>query len=147
MSHRPVDEGEHHGSTGVHPQLKLEIMTDTQVTDMHCVRLTVLRETGVRMEDPWALDFLRTHGCMVDEDAMPVRFPGELVEEALRAAPKSYAVRAPNPDNDLDLGGDTLYYSHSSGMQTIDIDTFEPRPATKAEYIDCIRVLARAADA
>jgi trimethylamine---corrinoid protein Co-methyltransferase len=119
----------------------LELMTGDQLMRMHAGALDVLGNTGVRFDDPWALSFLRGYGCSVDDDLKRVCFPPELVEECLRLAPKSYAVRAPNPTNDLQLGGDILYFSHTSGMQTIDIETFEPKSVSAAEYVDCIRVL------
>ncbi len=119
----------------------VDMMTDEQVLSLHGATLDVLRETGIRFEDEWALDFLDRNGCRVDRDLKRVRFPGELVEESIRKTPKRFTLRAPNPENDLDIGGDRLYFTHSSGSQTIDIETYEPKPATRQEYVDCIRVL------
>lgn len=119
----------------------LEILTEDQIQDMHLAVLNVLWDTGVRIENDWARAFLKKHGCRVDEASMRVQFPAELVDECIRQAPGSYEVKAPDPANDLLVGGETLYYSHSSGMQTIDLDTFEPRQPSRAEYIDCVRVL------
>jgi trimethylamine--corrinoid protein Co-methyltransferase len=119
----------------------LEILTEDQVEGIHKATLEVLRETGLRLEDGWTRDFLKKHGCTVDENNMRVRFPEDLVEECLRQVPTTYHVKAPDPDNDLVYGGDTVYFSHTSGMHTIDLDTFETRPPTQAEYIACVRVL------
>ena len=119
----------------------LEILTEDQVQQMHQAILEVLWETGVRFENKWAVGFFKQNGCRVDEDSMRVRFPAELVEACLRQAPGQYQVKAPDPANDLLVGEQTLYYSHSSGMETIDLATFEPRPPTRTEYIDCVRVL------
>ncbi len=119
----------------------LEMLTDGQVEELHLATLEVLAETGVRFENQWAQDLLRQNGCQVDEDDARVRFPAELVEECLGQVPATYPVKAPRSENDLLMGGPTVYFSHSSGMQTIDLDTFEPRPPTLAEYVDCIRVL------
>jgi trimethylamine--corrinoid protein Co-methyltransferase len=119
----------------------LEILTEDQVQQMHLAILEVLWETGVRFENEWTLGFFKQHGCKVDEESMRVRFPAELVEECIRQAPGQYQVKAPDPAHDLLVGEQTLYYSHSSGMETIDLDTFEPRPPTRSEYIDCVRVL------
>jgi len=119
----------------------LEILTEEQIEAIHRATLDVLRETGVRFESDWALDFFKRNGCKVDYDSMRVRFPEGLVEECLRKAPSSYRVQAPDPKNDLILGGNTVYFTHSSGMQTIDLDTFETRVPTRAEYVDCVRVL------
>lgn len=119
----------------------LEILTEEQIEEIHKATLEVLRETGIRFENDWALNFFRKNGCAVDEGNMRVRFPEGLVEECLRQVPSTYHVKAPVPDNDLVYGGDTVYYSHTSGMHTIDLDTFETRPPTKSEYIECVRVL------
>lgn len=119
----------------------LQIAPEEQITALHEGALKVMEETGVRFEDPWALAFLARQGCAVDEAAGRVRFPPELVEESLAQAPRSFSLAAPNAANDLDLGGDRFYFSHSSGMQAIDLDTLEPRRPTRQDYIDCIRVL------
>jgi trimethylamine:corrinoid methyltransferase-like protein len=119
----------------------LQFMTEEQVVDVHRATLRVLTETGVRMESDWALEFLAGYGCSVDRDAYRVRFPPALVEECLRLVPATFLARARDPRHDVVYGGDVLHFSHSSGMQTIDLDTFEPRPPTRAEFVDCARVL------
>jgi len=72
---------------------------------------------------------------------MRVRFPEDLIEDCLHRAPSSYRVKARDPNNDLVLGGSTLYFTHSAGMQTVDLDTYEPRDPTAREYVDCVKVL------
>jgi trimethylamine:corrinoid methyltransferase-like protein len=119
----------------------LEFATGDQIQEIRRSTLDLLCSTGVRIESEWALDFLSKHGCPVDQKDLRVRFPQELVVQCLRQAPSTFAVRARDPENDLALGGDTVYFSHSSGMQTINLDTFEPRTPTRDEYVDCIRVL------
>jgi trimethylamine--corrinoid protein Co-methyltransferase len=119
----------------------LEFMTEEQVADVHRATLRVLAETGVRMESDWALEFLAGHGCTVDRSTFRVRFPPDLVEECLRRVPARFEVRARDPRCNLEYGGNTLHFSHSSGMQTVDLDSFEPRPATRSEFVECARVL------
>jgi trimethylamine--corrinoid protein Co-methyltransferase len=119
----------------------LEMLTEGQIDDLHRATLDVLRNTGVRFESDWALDFLESHGCKTDPASLRVRFPEGLVEECLRQAPGSFRVGAPDPANDLIMGANTVYWTHSSGMQTVDLATFEPRDPTKGEYEDCVRVL------
>ena len=119
----------------------LQMVPDEQINSLHEAALKVLEETGIRFEDPWALAFLARQGCAIDEASSRVRFPRQLVESCLAQAPKEFILTAPNPANDLLMGGDRLYYSHSSGMQTIDLDTLEPRRPSRSDYVDCIRVL------
>lgn len=119
----------------------LEMMTEDEVESIHVATLDVLKETGVKFESKWALDFLKKNDCIVDYDDMRVRFPESLVEENIRKAPSSFRVKAREEKNDQILGGNTVYFQNCPGMKTIDLDTFEPRPPTKSEYCDYIRVL------
>jgi trimethylamine--corrinoid protein Co-methyltransferase len=119
----------------------LEILSEVQLEAIHRATLDVLGETGVRFESDWALGLLKEHGCKVNGENMRVMFPATLVEECLAKVPSTFHAKAPDPENDLIYGGNTVYFSHSSGMHTIDLDTYEPRVPTKSEYIDCIRVL------
>lgn len=126
---------------GITRRTTLRTLSEQDLCALHDGALTVLAETGLTFEDPWARAFLAAQGCRVDEALARVRFPRELVEACLAQAPRQFDVAAPNPANSLLLGGDRLYFSHSSGMQTIDLDTLEPRRATRRDYIDCVRVL------
>lgn len=119
----------------------LEILNESQIQWVHEVTLGVLSRTGVTFQSEWALDLFESEGCSVDRTSKRVRFSEDLIELCLRQAPSSYRVAAPDPVNDLILGGNTLYFTHSAGMQTVDLDTYEPRDATKSEYADCVRVL------
>lgn len=119
----------------------LELFSQGQLEEIHRATLDVLWNTGVRFESDWALDFLKEKGCQVDGESTRVRFPEALVQECLAQVPSRFLARAPNPENDLVYGGHTVYFSHSSGMQTVDLDTYEPRVPSRSEYIDCIRVL------
>ncbi len=62
------------------------------------------------------------------------------MEECLRKCPKSFRVKARNPENDIILGENTVYFSMSCGKESVDLDTWEPRPPTKEEYAGLIRM-------
>ena len=119
----------------------LEILTDEQVETIHNGTLEVLEATGLRVEHDRALKLFADYGCKVDLDKKRVRIPSYLVEESLRKCPSSYLVRARESENDLMIGGNTLYFSQSVGMRIVDLDTWEPRLGTVKEHIDAIRVL------
>lgn len=119
----------------------VEMLTEGQEEQVHKATLEVMSETGLTMENTRALDFLAEKGCKVDRDAMRVRFPAKLVEDCLSMVPKSYEAKAPVVENDLIYGENRLYFTHSSGMQSIDIEQFEQKVPSKQEYIDAVRVL------
>ncbi len=111
----------------------LEILTEEQVEAIHRGALDVLESTGVRVEHKRALKLFEKSGCQVDYDERRVRIPPDVVEECLRQAPSSFHVKARDPKNDLQIGGNTLYCKPFPGLRTVDMDTWENRPATKKE--------------
>ena len=117
----------------------LEILTEEQVEAIHRGILDVLENTGVRVEHDRAIKLFKKNGCQVDYNERRVRIPAGLVEECLRKTPSSFHVKARDPKNDLQMGGNTCYFAPFPGMRTTDLDTWEARPATRKERDDgCI---------
>lgn len=120
---------------------KAEILAADQVTRIHEATLTVLARTGVNMWSPRALHILREAGAQVDEAGMRVRFPSQLVEEALRRAPRSYVLAARDPQQDLPLDGEHSYLClDGCAPELIDLETGRCRPSTKADLAAATRV-------
>jgi len=119
----------------------LQILTEEEVEAIHRGTLEVLWVTGVRVEHKRALKLFEKNGCKVDYNEMRVRFPSGLVEESLRRCPSSFVIKARNPRDNVVIGGDVTYFKNSCGMQITDLDTWEPRVATRKENYDGVTVL------
>ncbi len=120
----------------------LEILSDSQVNEMHKSTLKVLAETGCDFNNETALNILQEGGCKVDFDTKRVRFPEDVIMENLSKAPDSFRVKARNPENDITLkSGGPVFFGSSSGYRTIDLDTWEPRDVTRKDFYDFIKVL------
>jgi len=119
----------------------LELLTDDQLEDIHNGTLEVLWKTGVRIEHDKALNLMKNNGCKVNYDEMQVRIPPSVVEQCLIGCPSTFRVGARDSNNDLTLGGDTFYFGTASGMQTVDLDTWEPRIATRKENYNGVTIL------
>ena len=119
----------------------LEILTEEQVESIHRGTLQVLWQTGIRMEHPGALKILEEAGCNVDHSEMRVKFPTDLVDECMRRTPRVFHVKARDQKNDLMLGGNVSYLFPFPGMQTVDLNTWEPRMATRDENYDAVVVM------
>ena len=111
-----------------------KILTDEQVEAIHKKTLRALEETGVRIEHEKALKLLEKNGCKVDYPDFRVRFPPLLVEECLAKCPRNFRVKARNPKNDIIVGENHLYFGTTPGMDTVDLDTWEPRRPTRQEF-------------
>lgn len=118
----------------------LEVLTEQQVEAIHQGIMTVLEDTGVRFEHKRALDIFKKAGCKVDEEDMRVRIPPGLVREALNKCPTSFRLRARDPKHDVVVGGNVLHFASAPGMQRADLDTWEPRDATRQEFYDAVRI-------
>ncbi len=118
----------------------LAILTDEEMESIHRGALYVLQKTGMGIEHDRVLDLLTDHGCKVDLEEKRVRFPPGLVEECLRECPSCFTLKARDPDLDLMVGGDTVYFMQGMGMRYVDLDTWETRAATAAEHREAMIV-------
>ncbi len=118
----------------------LEVLTEGQVEAIWAGVFDVLEKTGLVIESLEALDIFEKGGCEVDKEKRRVRFPTALVEECLRHCPSSYRVEARDHENDLRIGPDRVYCQPGPGMQYVNLDTFEPKIATRKEFYDAVTV-------
>jgi trimethylamine--corrinoid protein Co-methyltransferase len=118
----------------------LDLLTEEEEESIHRGALYVLQKTGMRVEHDRALHLYADHGCKVDFDARRVRIPPSLVEESLRRCPSSYVLKARDGDQDLMVGGNTVYFMQGMGMRYLDLETWETRPATAREHREAMIV-------
>lgn len=85
---------------------RLQVLTRAQVTDVHAHTLRLLDEVGVRVESPRALEVLRHAVGQERVEGDRVRFPPELVEWAIRAAPSVVEVYNRRGEPAFRLGAD-----------------------------------------
>lgn len=117
-----------------------DILTEEEQEAIHRGALYVLEKTGMQIEHERALVLLADHGCQVDMDQRRARIPPGLVEDCLRRVPSSYIIRARDPDKDLMVGGNTVYFMQGMGMRYLDVETWETRPATIQEHREAMIV-------
>ena len=70
---------------GVH----FRVLSDDQIDQIIAAAYEVLKSTGARIYEPEAVEILAQAGCTVVGD-QTVRFPPELVQEALATAPARF---------------------------------------------------------
>jgi trimethylamine--corrinoid protein Co-methyltransferase len=118
----------------------MELLTPEEVESIHRGALYTLEKTGMRVEHERILKLLEANGCTVDYDANRVRIPPAVVEECVRMCPSTFRLRARDPNLDLMVGGDIVYFMQGMGMRYVDMETWETRPATAAEHRDAMIV-------
>jgi trimethylamine--corrinoid protein Co-methyltransferase len=119
----------------------LELLSEEQVEEIHRASLDVLEETGIRLEHEKALSLFEKNGAKVDFEEKRVRIPPGLVEECLGKCPSSFRMKSRDPNNDLIIGGNTVYFGSFPGMQSVDLDTWEQRTVSREEYYQGVTIL------
>ena len=84
----------------------LSLLTDEQVHDIHKYTLQILEKTGVRVDSPSALVMLEKRVGSSNAEGRTVRIPAELVEWAIKVAPRRIQLfdRRGNPQ--FTIGGE-----------------------------------------
>ena len=87
----------------VRPQLKM--LTDEQIQDIHKYTMQVLATTGVRVDSPSALAMLEKRVGSSNVEGRTVRIPAELVEWAIKVAPKQIQMYDRRGNPQFTIGG------------------------------------------
>ena len=77
----------------------IQILDDGEMELLHRSALRVLAEVGMRVRHTEALGALEARGCRVDFDLQEVKFPPEVVEQAVARLRRDFSpTAAPNGD-------------------------------------------------
>ncbi|HEY5914872.1 MAG TPA: trimethylamine methyltransferase family protein [Verrucomicrobiae bacterium] len=108
---------------------------------VHRDSLRILSEVGVRFHSARARKLLAGLGARVDTDREIVRIPSEMVEHALKTAPKSFTLAARQSAFDFPLPSPfTAYTLDGAATFAVDFDTGERRYAVTKDLIASLRV-------
>lgn len=123
---------------------KLKVLSENDIERIHRTTLRILWKVGVMVKDPEARKILKREGAKVDEETMRVFIPPYMVEEAVRRAPKTFAVYGRDLDRKYIVDIDTLYYEPMIGR--LFIYDFEKKNIRRTSLND-VENLIKIADA
>jgi trimethylamine--corrinoid protein Co-methyltransferase len=119
----------------------LRVLSDGDRNQVHESTLKILAKTGVKVETEIGRQYLKKAGAEVNEDTKIVRFPRDLVEDALELAPKEFLLGARRPGWDLSMNqGNCTLMGDGEGIAVIDRKTGEHRPTTHQDWLDATRL-------
>jgi trimethylamine--corrinoid protein Co-methyltransferase len=115
-------------------------LSDTQLQQIHRASLEILERTGVYLHDNEALALLKKAGVNA-ADGNHVHIPAQLVEWALKLAPRSITLYDRHGHGVMPLEQYNVFYGPGSDcLNVIDLDTGEPRAATLKDVADGVRL-------
>jgi trimethylamine--corrinoid protein Co-methyltransferase len=116
---------------------------DEQLT-VHEKSIKILEEVGVRFLSEKALKVLEKNGARVDYSEKLTKIPREMVDQALKTAPKSFVLGARNPEFDVPYpSAHTGYVLDGGGVFTFDYKKGERRYATLQDCENAFRVFEK----
>jgi trimethylamine--corrinoid protein Co-methyltransferase len=120
---------------------KFEILSADEVVRIHDASLEVLANAGVRVEDLDTRRMLEEAGAQVDKSNDVIKIPESLVHEALKKAPKEFALYGRDQVQPLRLGQWETYFT-TGGYATYvyDVMTGERREVTSRDLADAVRL-------
>ena len=88
---------------------RLTMMNDEQIQEVHRNVLKALNDTGVRVDSPSILLMLENQLGLKSNERV-IKFPPEVVEEAIRSAPKTIDIYDRRGEFKFKLGEDRLRF-------------------------------------
>ncbi|MCX8052286.1 MAG: trimethylamine methyltransferase family protein [Armatimonadetes bacterium] len=121
----------------------LQVLSDSEVRQIHEASLDILANCGVKILNPRSLDLLASKGLAVDLNTMVVRFTRTCVEEALAKIPRQFDVFDREGRFVFTLGdGTPRVAAGHNAVFWVDSETGKTRPSTVAD----VEMFARICD-
>lgn len=118
-----------------------EVLSADSLEAVHRTTLALLERVGVAIGSEGILRRLAAAGARADLEEMRVRFPPEMVEEAVALAPRTFLMAARDPSLDCPVDGTQGYLSlDGTAAEILDLETGARRPPTKRDLEEATRV-------
>ena len=120
----------------------LKVLSEEQVQRIHAASLKLLAEHGMVSESDLILDIFRRGGAKVDLDARVIYLSADMVEAALKTAPKSFVLYGREPQYDLLLEPGRVYFGMGGSPEPFiwDYHLGQRRTPTVADMVAATRV-------
>ena len=119
----------------------LRVLSEDQCAQVHERTLSILSNTGVRVDTARGRAILEDAGADVDRSTCIVRFPRTLVEESLRLAPKDFTLGARRSGWDQRMNsGDCTLLIDGEAMFVLDRETGERRAGIFDDWLEATRL-------
>jgi trimethylamine--corrinoid protein Co-methyltransferase len=92
-------------------KLTLNLLSEEEKIRVHTASLQLLEEVGLQILDAEAVDILSGAGAAVDRASKRVRFPAELVEEAVHQAPSEIDLYGRDMSRSVHLSPGAVFYT------------------------------------
>ena len=122
-------------------QPKLELLTPELITQILSEAFELMLNPGIKVQLPEARELLAAAGVKVDEANQVVHIPEDVARKALETVPQEFYLYDRDGNPAVHYGGDSVHFDPgSSGVNILDPETLEHRPATTPDLVKVIKV-------
>lgn len=122
-------------------KMKGRILSEEEIIKIHKDSIRILEEVGVKFPSSMALSLLESRGARIDWERQTAYLSESMVRDALAKAPKQFVMGARNPELDVVLPStESIFNLDGCGVNTLDFNTGERRPAILQDIADSARV-------
>jgi trimethylamine--corrinoid protein Co-methyltransferase len=112
---------------------RFDPLSKDEVHKIDLATMEVLEKTGIIVENDRVLELLEQNGAKIDKHEKRAKIPEYVLKDGLKKVPSSFVVYSRRGEK-VRIGGDQTVISSGAGATWIlDLDTGEPRPATKKD--------------
>ncbi|HDP96395.1 MAG TPA: hypothetical protein ENN25_01720 [Euryarchaeota archaeon] len=121
---------------------RLKFLSKDEEEIVHAQSLKCLDDLGVAIQSPSVLKMLDDNGANIDSKKGIAKIPEDMVNEAIKKAPKSIRLGARDPKRDLLLPVESHPYISTGGVTVamLDLETGQERDATRKDLADFARL-------
>lgn len=122
-------------------QPQLRILSPELIPQIIDEAFQLLLKPGIKVQRAEARDLLAGAGAQVDKTHDVVQIPEEVARKALETVPKEFFLYDKLGEPTVHYGGDAVHFDPgSSGVNVLDADTRQHRPATSSDLIKVIKI-------
>jgi trimethylamine--corrinoid protein Co-methyltransferase len=123
-------------------QPRLQVLSEEERLQVHARTLEILKTTGIRLESREGCKALHEAGASVESGGLRVRLPEALVEAALRACAKDFALGGRRPGWSQRMNaGETTLCADGTAVHVLDLTTDTRRPGTLQDWETATRLI------
>jgi len=112
--------------------LTKDLLSEDDINLIHRTSMEIFEETGVEVHNEEARQVFEDNGARVEGEK--VYLSGDLVEEYLEKVPSSFTLHARNPENNVEIGGDSGVLAPGYGAPWVTDMEGNNRDATYEDY-------------
>jgi trimethylamine--corrinoid protein Co-methyltransferase len=122
-------------------QPNLTLLTPDLVSQIIDEAFQLLLDPGIKVDNTEAQNLLVEAGASYNKDKNVVQIPENVARKALESVPREFDLYDQDGNKTVHYGGDAVHFDPgSSGVNVLDPDTLEHRPAISADLIKVIQV-------